>query len=302
MATTTTAPATLDTSRVPRGTVTASLKYTQLPTDGSEPYSLVDPLAHKEEFNFTQQAFDVEIHDIRGREADFTLDHDAFSVVRGVPPSAERDFVDDAAIEANYYPEVERLLLDQIPGSNKIYIFDHTVRRHNPDALRQPVQNVHIDQTAVSVEKRVRKYFEGKPAEGDSDESDEAERLLKGRYRIVNVWRPLGDGPVESFPLAFASSASVQDGDVFPVHRIYPDGYKGQTAAVHHRTHHKWNYLSGMTPDERLLIECFDSEALRPGTKVRGGRVPHTAFHDPRTLPDAKPRESIEVRALVFGP
>lgn len=31
------------------------------------------------------------------------------------------------------------------------------------------------------------------------------------------------------------------------------------------------------------------------------GRVPHTAFADPRTPSDVPGRESIEVRALVFG-
>ena len=31
------------------------------------------------------------------------------------------------------------------------------------------------------------------------------------------------------------------------------------------------------------------------------GRVPHTAFVDPRTPEGAPGRESIEVRALVFG-
>lgn len=57
-----------------------------------------------------------------------------------------------------------------------------------------------------------------------------------------------------------------------------------------------------MTNNERLLLECFDSEALKEGTKVQGGRVPHTAFVDPRSPAGAKGRESIEVRALVFGP
>ena len=48
-----------------------------------------------------------------------------------------------------------------------------------------------------------------------------------------------------------------------------------------------------MENNERLFLECFDSE--------KGGRVPHTAFVDPRTPEGARHRESIEVRALVFG-
>jgi len=57
-----------------------------------------------------------------------------------------------------------------------------------------------------------------------------------------------------------------------------------------------------MTSNERLLLECFDSEAAKAGSGVKGGRVAHTAFADPRTRADAEGRESIEVRALVFGP
>lgn len=76
----------------------------------------------------------------------------------------------------------------------------------------------------------------------------------------------------------------------------------GQTAGIRHDPAQEWFYLSGMTGDERVLLECFDSEALKDGSGVRGGRVAHTAFADPRTREGAEGRESIEVRALVFGP
>lgn len=50
-----------------------------------------------------------------------------------------------------------------------------------------------------------------------------------------------------------------------------------------------------MTPDEALLLKCYDS-----ATDGRTRFGPHTAFVDPTTPPDAAPRESIELRALVF--
>lgn len=110
---------------------------------------------------------------------------------------------------------------------------------------------------------------------------------------------------MESFPLAFASSASVLDSDVIPVEHRYPaeaGGYVGQTAGIKHNPGQAWYYLSGVTGDERVLLECFDSESLKEGSGVQGGRVPHSAFEDPRTREGAVGRESIEVRALVFGP
>ncbi|KAL7933519.1 hypothetical protein V8C35DRAFT_304639 [Trichoderma chlorosporum] len=278
-------------SSIPRGDVTATLNFYTAPADGAEPYNLVgdDHPKHLALRNYGDDLHDVVIHDIRGNEAGFSLDRDAFQLVQGVPQSAEQDFVDDASIQKNYYPEVERLLRDKVPGADSIYIFDHTIRRSRPDAHRSPVLRVHIDQTPASVEKRVRRYF-----------PDEADALLQRRYRIINVWRPLNKNPVESSPLAVASTSTLDEKDVIPIAHRYSDGYVGATAAVNYNPGQKWYYASGMTGDERLLIECFDSESLKPGSGI-GGRVPHTAFTDPRTRVDAEGRESIEVRALVFG-
>lgn len=287
--TTTTTTTTVD-SLVPRGDVTATLNFYEPPADGAKPFNYVDaPPAGKPQNNFGVDAQPVNIHDLRGRESEPTLDHDAFQVLRGLPPSAEQSFSDDDSIRANYYPEVERLLLDAVAGADRVHIFDHTIRRSEPNAHRGPVQRAHIDQTLRSVEKRIRHYF-----------PDEADALLARRFRIINVWRPLNRKPVESFPLAFASASSLTDADVIPVEHIYASGYIGETAAIRHNPEQKWYYVSGMTGDERILLECFDSESLKEGSTI-GGRVPHTAFDDPRTSSNAQGRESIEIRALVFG-
>lgn len=280
-------------SRVPRGDVTAKLSFYSPPADSAKPFNHTnEPPPGQPQRNYSDAVHDVVIHDVRGAESALNLDHDAVAIVRGVPESAEKDFTDDESIRRNYYPELERLVLDNVPGSTRVLFFDHTIRRTDPAAPRAPVLRVHIDQTVKSAAQRVRRHL---PA-------DEAEALLRGRYRIINIWRPLNRGPVESFPLAFASSASVDDADVIPVEHIYPDGYTGQTAGIAHSPAQRWLYLSGMTGDERLLLECFDSEARKEGSAVRGGRLAHTAFVHPGTLPDAEGRESIEVRALVFGP
>ncbi|ATY64553.1 methyltransferase [Cordyceps militaris] len=277
---------------IPRGDVSANLNYYQPPADNSLPYNNIDPAPPLPERNYSDVVQATTIHDIRGREADFSLDRDAFQVIQDVPPSAETAFASDASIAAHYYPEVEQLLLAQIPGAQRVFLFDHTIRRSAAGTSRGPVNRVHIDQTARSVAQRVRRYF------GDGDE---AAALLRGRYRLVNVWRPLNPAPVESNPLAFASARSVDDADVVPVEHRYSNGYTGETAAVRYNPAQRWYYLSGMTGSERLLLECFDSESLKPGSTI-AGRAPHTAFADPRTRVDAEGRESIEVRALVFGP
>lgn len=279
-------------SQIPRGDVTATLNFYSPPADGAAPFNYVeDPPEGQPQRNFDAESHPVVIHDARGRESSFTLDNDAFAIIRNVEPSAETEFADDSSIQEKYYPELERLLLDHVPGSTKVVFFDHTIRRARPGADRAPVTRVHIDQTAASAALRVKRHL-----------GDEAERLLQARYRIINVWRPLNKAPVESFPLAFASSATLADEDVVPVEHRYRNGYIGQTAGIKYSPSQQWWYLSGMTGDERILLECFDSEALKEGSGVKGGRVAHTAFEDPRTRPDAPGRESIEVRALVFGP
>lgn len=177
-------------------------------------------------------------------------------------------------------------------GASKIFIFDHTIRRQTNDnrnsaeqasqALRGPVQRVHIDQSYKAGRDRVTHHL-----------PEESERLLKGRVQIINVWRPIKT--ILKDPLGVADANSVPDSDLLPVQLIYPDRV-GETYTVRPNEQHKWYFLYGQRPDEVTLIKCYDSK-----TDGRARRVPHSAFINPATESE-KPRESIEVRALVFHP
>lgn len=271
-----------DASYIPRGPVNTKLNFFEPPQDNSPPHNWVEkPIDGTPQRNFGENIVEVTMHDIRDHESDFYLDKDAFQAIQGIP-SDEKDFLDDDHIKATYYPEVEKLLLDHVPGAHKITLFDHTVRRSNPGAPRAPVTRVHVDQTARSTEWRVRLH-----------DPEEAGQLLKGRYRIINVWRPL-NGPVQASPLGFASAETTRDEDLVAVEHRYPHR-TGETAAVQHHPAQKFYYWSGMQNDERLFLKCFDSQ------EGVGQRVPHTAWMDPRTPVGAVGRESIEVRALVYG-
>jgi len=271
-----------DSSYVPRGSVKSTLNFFRDPEDGSKPFNYVEPQpeGHPQR-NFGVNEVQVELQDVRNRENEFYLDKDAFQAIKGIS-SEEKEFTDDEHIKSTYYPEVEKLLLEHVPGAHKVTLFDHTIRRSNPNATRAPVLRVHVDQTARSTEWRVKLH-----------NPEDADELLKGRYRIINVWRPL-NGPVQANPLGFASADTVEDNDLVPVEHRYPHR-TGETAAVRHNNGQQFYYWSGMENDERLLLKCYDS---KDGV---GQRVPHTAFVDPRTPEGAKGRESIEVRALVYG-
>ncbi|KAK2745575.1 hypothetical protein FQN57_003700 [Myotisia sp. PD_48] len=275
-----------DSNFIPRGPIEASLNFHLDPADGSSTsfHYVETPPQGEPQFNYSQYSQKVDITDIRNRESDFSLDQDAFQALQNISSTADPSFTDEDNIQSVYYPEVQQLILKHVPGAKRVVIFDHTIRRAHPDAHRKPVTRVHIDQTPKSAAQRVRTHL---PA-------DEAEELIQGRYRIINVWRPI-NGPVQMNPLAVASSVSVPDEDLVPVELRYPHR-TGETFGVKYSPGQRWYYWSGMTNEERLLLKCSDSLEDTPGR-----RVPHTAFSDPRTPIGAKARESIEVRALVFG-
>jgi hypothetical protein len=79
-----------------------------------------------------------------------------------------------------------------------------------------------------------------------------------------------------------------------PSDLVYRDRV-GETYGVAYNPAHRWYYAPDMQPTEALLLKCFDSK-----TDGTARFSPHTAFVDPTTPPDAAPRESIELRTLVF--
>lgn len=271
---------------VPRGSALVELNFFEPPSDGSPPFQYAEePPAGMPAANYRQVPTKIQLSDIRGYEGSYTLNKDAFLAVQHFASTTPYEsFSSEEKIKEEFYPEVERLLLEQVEGSHKIIIFDHVVRRERKDSDKQPLHTAHADQTARAAEARVRLYV---------TDPNEAEELLKGRFRIINVWKPLV-GPVISCPLAFASGASVQVKDLVPIEFRLPTR-KGEIVGVRHNPDQKWMYWSGMNKEEAILLKCNDSE----GSVAR--QVPHSAFNDPRSPVGAQGRESIEVRALVFG-
>lgn len=296
-------------SSPPRGDVVVKLNYYQPPADPTAvPFNYVaTPAPGDPQRNFSDEAHDTLIRDVRGREADFTLETDGFEVVVGVDPLADGVFASDATIRGAYYADVERLLLRTVPGARRVVIFDHTIRRAvnaGTAPAAAPIARAHIDHTAWAAARRLRQRVSAEEADALLATAATTPKKTDApgrRWRIVNVWRPLsGCTPLASQPLAFASAAhGALDAaaDLVPVDSRFPDGYLGQTYAVRHNPRQRWYYLSAMTAADRLVIGIFDSATA---ATVHGG-APYSAFADPRASPDAPPRESIEVRALVFG-
>jgi len=267
--------------------------------------------------NFSLKHSERSVESLRGQESQFTTENSGFAVYEH--PAQEKLFTDDTAIRSGYYAEVESMLRERLPAKvKKVVIFDHTIRRRVKDSPRQPVQQVHVDQTPAAAAARVRRHL---PA-------DEAEELLKGRYAIINVWRPI-ENPATDFPLAVIDWRSTSPEDFIKTDLLYPkrapeeddddrgkeklpavhsnestEGYeaKGETFGVAPSDRHRFYYVKDMRPEEVMLLKCFDSagEGESLGKKGLAVRTPHTAFLDPKTPASAPGRQSIEVRCLVF--
>jgi hypothetical protein len=226
----------------------------------------------------------VTLRNGRPHIGEFALERTGFRFVEHNTRVA--DFYDEDEIRRVYYPEMVALITAE-SGAERVVVFDHTVRTAD-DELRQAakirdvVRRVHNDYTDWSGPQRVRDLM-----------GEEAPALLQRRFAIIQVWRPIRH-PVESWPLAIADARSLSAHDMVVTERRYPDRV-GQTSAITWNPDHRWYWFPHMQPDEALVFKTFESE--KDG---RARFTAHTAFEDPTTPPHARPRESIEIRALAF--
>jgi hypothetical protein len=219
-----------------------------------------------------------------GRPHAFTLEHNGFHFVRHDTRVA--DFYNEADVRSVYYAEMEALVKAE-SGASRVVVFDHTLRTAD-DAMRaerkirEVVPRVHNDYTEWSGPQRVRDLL-----------PDEADELLRRRFAIVQVWRPIRH-PVETFPLAICDARTLSADNLVISERRYPNRV-GQTYAITYDPGHAWYWFPRMRRDEALVFKVYDSL-----TDGRARWTAHTAFQDPTAPPDARPRESIEIRTLAF--
>ncbi|HUK59472.1 MAG TPA: CmcJ/NvfI family oxidoreductase [Stellaceae bacterium] len=226
----------------------------------------------------------VTIRNGRPESSRFTLERNGF---RFVPhPTKVKSFFDEDEVRRVYYPEMEALIKTE-SGAKRVLVFDHTLRTADEEdrearKIREPVRRAHNDYTEWSGPQRVRDLL-----------PDEAESLLARRFAIIQVWRPIRN-PVETFPLAIADAESLSPDDLVVSERRYPNRV-GQTYAVTFNPRHQWYWFPRMRRDEAIVFKVYDS--LKDG---RARWTAHTAIEDPTSPPNARPRESIEIRTLAF--
>ena len=259
------------------------------------PINFIEPMAEKPySYNYEpppgvpprntrEEAHTVTITDARPLNDRLSLDREGFILV--LHPTDATDLYDEEQIRKIYYPECERLI-QQVTGAKRAVAFDHIVRNAarmgKGNQIKGYAGRVHNDYTAWSAPQRVRDLM-----------GEEAEELLRHRYAEINVWRPIR-GPLLRSPLTLCDAQTLSEENLVASELRYPDR-TGETYAVTYNPTQRWYYFPKMQSDEAILIRCFDSS--RSGAARFSA---HGAFDGPNTPPDAPPRESIEVRALVF--
>ena len=263
--------------------IEATLNY--IVDDGSKVFTIVaGPGGQDVRSGGTPDPRRVTIYNGRAHEKNFVLERHGFRFLRH--DTKVKEFYDEDEIRRVYYPEMEALIKTE-SGAKRVVVFDHTLRTADDELraskkIREVVRRVHNDYTEWSAPQRVRDIL-----------PDEAEDLLQRRFAFIQVWRPIRH-PVETYPLAMADAQTLSPADMIVSERRAP-GRIGQTYAIRYNPAHKWYWFPRMQREEAYVFKVFDS--MKDG---RARWTAHTAFEDPTTPPQARPRESIEIRTMAF--
>ncbi|WP_420861317.1 CmcJ/NvfI family oxidoreductase [Algirhabdus cladophorae] len=218
----------------------------------------------------------VQVMDERRIAPDTTFDQ--ASVGFATYPSKVSAFNETQDWHGSYDAELTDLLTREI-DAKEVIIFDHTVRKDDPDAVRKPARNVHSDYSVDGAKQRLI----------DILGNDTAAEWSAGHYAFINVWRPVG-APINSAPLGFILPDSVAQQDWILLDLIYPDR-KGQIMGLAANPDHQWIYRSKMTPDEVAYFNIFDNRGR--------ASIGHSALDMVEDPTVHSVRHSIESRTLV---
>lgn len=283
---------------MPSGDVQVTLSFLQWQKlyEWEKPFQIFinipDDAEDQRDTNLVFKQIPISVYDIRGISTDFSLDTNAFIYRRHITKIT--DFTSRETVEQKYQPEIEQLLKHVVEGADRIFFFDWRLRKNAPEVegavvdlndlttWLRPAVHVHVDQSPAAALKRIQLQLK-----------DDAKYLLRGRVRIVNVWRPLIDS-VKDWPLAVCDGSTVKRDDLVEADHVRQH-YTGSTMYLMHNQQQRFYYMSEQSKNDVLIFKNFDSKK-----GVGASYAPHASFLHPNLDVDAIPRRSIEVRAFIF--
>ena len=119
------------------------------------------------------------------------------------------------------------------------------IRRRNPGVNdnRQPSSTVHVDHTTADAIALVHYLF-----------PDEAPVLLRNRFRIINLWRPISH-PAVDWPLVLCDYRSLDVDDDLKEVMLVSDARESQILYLKYNPMHRWVYKSAMDPEDFVLLK-----------------------------------------------
>ncbi len=226
----------------------------------------------------------VRIADVRPIADQLSFDRNGFVLLN--EPTAVTDFRDPAQVNGIYMPEIVDLV-QRLTGAEKVLTFGTMRRTDSADADdgSLPAHGAHVDYGDFTVRQTATEML-----------GDEAEKWLSRRYMLINLWRPIRT--VERTPLALCDASTVTADDLFDSEVRGGLGDPNRASLwgfnLAYDPAQRWYYAPRMAPDEIFAFKLFDSDRSRVQFTA------HSAFADPTSPPDARPRESIEVRTISF--
>jgi len=231
----------------------------------------------------------VSVTDMRGHEKDFSLERNGFAHLDVNTDLTYEDYHDSVKVQI-YFRQMEAILKDHLKA-DQVKVFRYGIRKRDPTypaatgkayEFEQPTTRVHIDATLEEARGEVQRQ-----------EGSEAPELIKKRFQWINFWKPLR-GPLNDWPIMLCDASTVdKDRDITAADLIYSD-HAAENMQVRYRPEYKWYFLSSQTTSEVLVFKQTDS------APDAGPGVPHCSFNSSLAREDESPRESIEVRALVY--
>ncbi|KAF2265187.1 hypothetical protein CC78DRAFT_600337 [Lojkania enalia] len=234
----------------------------------------------------------VSVKDIRGEQKTFTLNENGFmyTALEGF-----EDLTTKEEVESQYLPAIEELLKREVEGADKVFIWHWRMRESSASDQAgvidvgngmlplQPANYAHIDQGPGSAFNIIKTRL-----------PQDAETLLQGRVRMLNIWKPLRNN-VEDWPLAICDGSTVQVEDLVETDNVRTTIISTNFYALHSPSTQKWFYLKNQQPDEAIIFKQLDSDP-----DVAASLSLHAAFKHENLPEKYMPRKSIEVRAFVF--
>ncbi|KAI5457330.1 hypothetical protein BGZ63DRAFT_365182 [Mariannaea sp. PMI_226] len=228
--------------------------------------------------------------DIRGHEDLFDLDIQGFELVK-----RQWDFdqwQDGQKVVQEVYPQVSELLKKRLGEDVRVVVFDHTVcggvetsKEQSDDNFAPPSRVAHIDQTYKATVEQIKLDFK-----------KEADTILQGRFRIVNIWHPI-QGPVKQHPFVLCDYRSCKT-DYSPCDLVYPHTVT-EIMVFKNSPSQNWYFIDQQTEDEAWVFKIVDSQSLIDPDVAEFSA--HTSFFDENEALAGCKRESVEFRAYIFG-